>query len=101
MAGQNLTRLNVALTAQLSPFSNAMTGATNVVEKFGEKIKHHMLEPLFAVTALISTGALIEGFKHAVERIDHLAKSADKIGITTEALAELQYAAGRTGTSAE
>lgn len=101
MPGQNLTRLNVALTAQLSPFSNAMSGATSVVEKFGEKIKHHMLEPLFAVTALISTGALIEGLKHAVERIDNLAKSADKIGITTEALAELQYAAGRTGTSAE
>lgn len=52
----------------------------------------------FSVAAIGATAALV---KMRMAAIDNLAKTADKIGITTEALSGLQHAADLTGVSSE
>lgn len=101
MASQNLTRLNVALTASVGPFASAMKGASNVVGRFGDTIKGALLSPLNHLAALVGTGAIIIGLKRAAERIEGLAKASERLGITTEKLAGLEHAADLTHISAE
>jgi len=98
---RNLTALNVALTAHLGPFQKAMGGAVGAVSKLGESIKNTLLSPLGLLTGVLSTGALIAGVKNAASRIDDLAKAADRLGVSTQSLTQLRYAAESSGASAE
>jgi len=47
--------------------------------------------------ASIGVGSLTAGIKESAEAFDQIAKQADKVGVTTDALQELRYAANRTG----
>ncbi len=101
MGTRNLTRLNVALTATIGPFASAMKGAGSHIEEFGKKIKDALLSPLALITEALTVGAFVEGIKKSVERINELAKSADRLGISTESFAGLGYAAKMSGASVE
>ncbi len=101
MGQTNLTRLNVALTATTGPFSKSIQQAHGIVEKFGDGLKEKLLHPITLIAEALSAGALIEGIKHSTESIDQLAKSADRLGISTEAFAGFQHAAELSGTSIE
>ena len=55
-----------------------------------------------AFGALVTAAALrqlVSGIRSAVDQLDLIAKTADKIGITTTALQELQVAADLAGVS--
>jgi len=69
------------------------TKTTSTFTKLGGKIAG-----LFTVSALT---AGIAGLKRYTDRLDDLAKSAGRIGIATEELSKLQFAAELTGTSAD
>src|SRR4051812_48051365 len=102
MAGsQNLTRLNVALTATTGAFASALKGAEGIAQRFGDRLKSAILSPLGLITGALSTGALIAGIKNAAHQIDELAKAADRLGISTQALAGLEHAADLAGVSSE
>ena len=101
MATRNLTRLNVALTATIGPFATAMKSAAGVAAQFGDSLKGALLSPISALTGALSAGGFIAGIKASAERIDALAKSADRLGITTQSLAGLRLAADESGSSAE
>ena len=53
------------------------------------------------LAAAAGVGGLTIAFGKAMKSIDGLAKTADKLGVTTEALAGLQHAANQTGVSTE
>jgi hypothetical protein len=96
----NLTRLNVSLALLTGPFSKAMDGVGRDVAKFGKRLEGAILGPIGAITGALSAGALVAGIKQASDRIDGLAKSADKLGISTQSLAGLRLAADESGSSA-
>lgn len=97
----NLTRLNVALTLSTGPFGKSMVSAAASVEQFASRVRGAMMGAIGPITAAFSTGAFIAGIKSASDRIDGLAKSADKLGISTQSLAGLRLAADESGSSAE
>lgn len=102
MAGaKNLTRLNVALTVTTGPFSKGLNSAIGDVTRFGVGLKNAILGPLGAITSLLAGGGIAAGIKIAADRIDGLAKSADRLGIATESLAGLRLAADEAGASTE
>ena len=102
MAGaKNLTRLNVALTLSTGSFGKSMLSAGASVEQFANRMRNAMLGAIGPITAALSAGAFVAGIKSASERIDGLAKSADKLGVTTQSLAGLRLAADESGSSAE
>jgi hypothetical protein len=102
MAGaKNLTRLNVALTLSTGAFGKSMSRATVYVDKFAGDIQRSMLGALAPLTAAFSGAAIVAGIKIASDRIDGLAKSADKLGVSTQSLAGLRLAADESGSSAE
>ncbi len=102
MAGsKNLTRLNVVLTAAIGPFASAMGGASSMVDKFGGSLKNALLSPIGLITSALSAGAFIAGIKNAAQRIDDIAKSADRLGISTQSFVGLSHAAELSGSSAE
>ena len=57
--------------------------------------------PLLAAgAAMLSTRKVLGGLRQEFKRLDAIGKVSDKLGITTEALIGLQFAAEQTGVSA-
>lgn len=101
MAQKNLTRLNVALTATTGAFAKVMGGAVKDATRFGNALKSAIMGPIGLITGGLSAGAFVNAIKNASERIDQLAKSADKLGVATESLAGMRLATEEAGGSAE
>ncbi len=101
MAQANLTRLNVALTLTTGAFRRSTQSAIKSAEAFGNKLKSSMLSPLGAISAGLSVAGLTAGVARASERIDALAKSADRLGVTTQSLAGMRLAAKDAGVETE
>lgn len=78
-----------SVTGGLTKVSKASAATVGKIAKIGAA---------FGVAAAGATAALTRA---SMQNIDSLAKTADKIGITTEALAGLQHAAELTGVSGE
>ena len=49
----------------------------------------------------VSIGAMVTAFKSAANAMDEMAKASQKIGVSTEALSSLNYAASQSGVSFE
>jgi hypothetical protein len=96
-----LTRLNVALTLTTGAFRRSTQSAIKSAEVFGNKLKSSMLSPLGAISAGLSVAGLTAGVARASERIDALAKSADRLGVTTQSLAGMRLAAKDAGVETE
>lgn len=99
----NIGSISVNLVARTGRFVKKMRAARSSVMKFGDRVK--VVQPQlarFATTMLgfVTAGAAISGLKRAVTSIDKLAKTSTKLGITTEALSGLHFAAKRTGVEA-
>lgn len=101
MAQKNLTRLNVALTMTTGAFTRSTQSAISAASAMGERMKGAILGPIGAVTGALSTGAFVVAVRAAAQRIDELAKSADRLGVSTQSLAGFRYAAEQTGVSIE
>lgn len=90
---QNLTRINVALTMTTGAFSRSTKAAISTAKAFGDGLERAILRPVGLITAGLSGGAMIAGIKAAGARIDELAKSAERLGVSTQSLAGLRLAA--------
>jgi hypothetical protein len=101
MAETNLTSLKVALVAVVGPFVSGMKQAAGAAEKFGNDLKSGLLGPITAVAGALTTGAFALAVRAAMNRIDDLAKSADRLGISTESFAGLSHAAQLSGSNME
>lgn len=105
-------KLNIILAARDREFAKAMERNTRRVEKFSRNSNRglsstaakfdlvgrsaRMLGPLMAG---VSFGALIAGAQSAVSSLDEIGKTADRIGITTDALQELRVVAESAGVT--
>lgn len=114
-----LANLTVGLTARTAAFQRHMKRASGVVDTFAGRMQrvHRLFQRIgftrvaagigrigrafmqwgVGLGTLLTGGGLILFFKRSIDLIDTLAKTADKLGLTTEQLAGLRHAAELTG----
>lgn len=101
MATKQLTRLNVALTATTGAFTKAMGGVVKDMQSVGRGLQNAIMGPIGLITGALAGGGFILGMKSAADRIDKLAKSADRLGVSTRSFAGFSLAAEEAGSSIE
>ncbi|WP_257282110.1 hypothetical protein [Endozoicomonas sp. ISHI1] len=98
-----LATLTVDLLAESAQFRSELKKANKSAEDWSKKVRASAAtaaKSMVAVGAAAATGLAVM-YKNTAESIDQQTKFADKIGISTEALAGLQYAGELTGVSTE
>jgi hypothetical protein len=107
MASTTIGRLKVLLTADSRKYGSGMKRARGHTKEFGLSIKgvggmvSRMVPQLAAAAgAALSLTAAFRGFTSQLQRLDDIAKTAQKIGTTTEELSRLQFAGEKTGVQA-
>jgi hypothetical protein len=99
-----LTTRDEKLRKGLRQVDRRMTRLGRTAQRVGVKMKAAFagamsaLGPLKVALLAITGGGLIAGVRQQAQALDQIGKTADKLGLTTEALTGLQYAAGRMGT---
>jgi len=102
MASRSLGVLTVDLIAKVGGFTRGMTQAEREGDKRAKAIERRLqrmgenIQKGMAVAATAVVGAMVAigaGVKRAVDQADELSKTAQKIGVTTESLSTLGYAA--------
>lgn len=110
MSGTDLERLNIVLAARDREFAKAMASNIRRIERFSRKSERHLsnvsrkfdfmgaaskrVAPLLAA---LGASAVIGKLKRTVAALDDIGKTADKIGLTTDALQELRTIAESAG----
>jgi len=104
-------QLNVILSARDREFTRAMERAQRRVERFSRESNQSLGKTSQAWGALamqakafipaLSAGVLIAQTRRVVSELDQLGKTADKLGLTTDALQELRVAAESAGVSSD
>lgn len=110
MSGTDLERLNIVLAARDREFAKAMASNIRRIERFSRKSERHLsnvsrkfdfmgaaskrVAPLLAA---LGASAVIGKLKRTVAALDNIGKTADKIGLTTDALQELRTIAESAG----
>lgn len=99
-----LRTLNIDLRAGTARLAQDFQRANSIVGQFQREARDSfagVTKAAFsmqsAITALVGVGGLGALVKSSMASADALAKSADKIGVTTQALAGLQHMAGLAG----
>jgi hypothetical protein len=110
--GVSIGSLGVALVADSNPFATQMKKAERAVKKLaspvaklGRTLRTKLGAGLNSAVGklavfgggLLSAGAAIAKFNQMRARLDMLAKTARNLGMTAQSLAELEYAAQRSG----
>jgi hypothetical protein len=99
-----ISKLSVLLTASAAGFTSGMAGASKSLGKFHSDFSD-VAGKIGALGAVIGAGAAVYGFaslvKSSFESIDALNDTATALGVTTEALSRLQYAAKFAGLDAQ
>jgi hypothetical protein len=102
-------KLNIILAARDREFTRAMERNTRRVERFANKSNRHLsrVSSKFALLGsaakrllpALAAGAVVAQVKRIVGSLDDIGKTADKIGLTTDALQELRAAAESAGVA--
>lgn len=92
-------KISIVLAALTGSFETDMNRASKTAQKRMKEIEKTAKQVGVAVGAafVAAAGVIAYGVKGAIDRLDEIAKSAQKVGITTEALSKLGYAAGLAG----
>lgn len=109
MSGTDLERLNIILAARDREFSKALDRNIRRIERF-EKRSHRKMSKaskhfdVMAVAAkrllpALAALASIDATRRIVSDLDDIGKTADKIGLTTDALQELRSVAESAGVA--
>ena len=92
-----LGSLVVDLRTNSAKFNQGMNNATRKLGNFRKSV----LNVRTAVVALAGAGGMGALVKSSLDAVDALAKTSQKLGITTEALAGLRHAAELTGVKTQ
>lgn len=97
-----IAKLNVLLTGSVKGFTTAFSRAGSALKSFASSTAASVAAGL-AIDRIVSAGAnaLVEFTQKGFQTIDATAKLSDRLGIATESLAGLQYAADLAGVSNE
>lgn len=106
MATSNIGELAVKLSADAAAFVKGMEKAKRSTDDFATKAKKAGLAAAkgFAVVGTAVTAAAVgiaAAAAKAISNLDKIGKTADRLGLSTDALQELQHAAGLSGVSVE
>lgn len=103
MAAKKIGGISVAIVAETAKFMKNMAGAQGALRRFASGAANALKTFVKFSAAIGAAGAagLVYFTKSAADSVDALAKTADKLGITTEALAGLQLATGEAGIEQE
>lgn len=98
-----LGELVVKLSANIAEFTSAMDKAAHLSQKRMDAMVKVAGQAGAAIgAALVTTaGSIAVAMKLAIDRMDELSESSQKLGLTTEALSSLEYIAGMSGVSIE
>lgn len=88
-------RVNMGLDS--AQFQAGLKSAQTSAERFSKALKTSMAAA--AATAAAALGGIAVGVRNAMKSADELSKMAQKIGIPTEELSKLKYAADMSGVS--
>lgn len=98
-----IAALNINLTANSIAYNRELERANRKTRDWANDVRQSVntASKYFAGMGVAATGALAVIYKSAADANDALAKHADKIGISTEALSGLRYQAELNGVSQE
>ncbi len=97
-------KINFKLTAVTGQFQNGMRRAQKAISRFGDKVKSSiggLINFRSVIGALLGGAGLGLLVKRTLDEVDALAKAADNIGTTTQALRGLQLQANLSGVATE
>ena len=89
MSQAQIGNLQVALGINTAQFATGLANAQGSLERFGGSLKGFAA----GLAGALSFGAVTAALKSGVDHMDELGKAAQKIGIPTEELSKLEYAA--------
>lgn len=93
MAGAaKIGSIHVSLGLDSAEFQAGLKKANSGLDKFAKAAKVGFA--VVAAAAVAAGGALAFAIKGAIDNADEMSKTAQKVGVTTEALSRLNYAAG-------
>ncbi len=98
----SIGNLAVILSADTRQYGRGMGRASNQAQSFSFTVKRSMARVVSAVGtlgALVVGGGAISLFTRQLQRLDDVAKTASKLGVTTEELTRLQFAGEQTGVA--
>ena len=98
-----LSTLVIDLKGNSAHFQNELKKANSKSKSFAKSVRANSAAVVKSLGAIGTVGAVALGaiYKQSAANIDALAKQADKLGITTQALAGLHHAADLTGVSSK
>lgn len=99
----DLAKLVVKLEAQTAEFSKQLEKAQGQLKKFNKEssVSAANIAKGLATAAAAAAASLAYAAKQVINTQDHLSKLSQSLGISTEALSQLGYAADLSGTNAE
>jgi len=102
VASRSLGTLTVDLVAKIGGFTKGMTQAEREADKGAKAVEARMrklakgIDAAFQVAAaavVAAVGVMAVGVNNAINRMDDIGKSAQKVGISAESFSKLAYAA--------
>lgn len=106
-SGRSLGVLTLDLAVKTGALEQGMDKAQRITKKGAKDIESNASKIGSTIGTAIGAGvvagatAAVYALKSAIDRMDELSKSAQKIGVTTEALSKLAYAADLSDVSIE
>jgi len=87
----------------LQPDKQSIRNARGAISRFASDARQRIGQIATIGAAAVAAGAVAAGaaLKEALDTADDAAKAARRVGVTTEALQELEYAAGLSGVAVE
>lgn len=94
--------IRVALSVDSAAFEKGLNRARGRLSNFGQQIRTGIATMAKWASGVAAAGVAIGTVfvRNAMNAIDALAKTADRLGMTTEGLARMRYAAEQTGVAA-
>src|SRR5690554_1693394 len=94
--------IRVALSVDSAAFEKGLNRARGRLSNFGQQIRTGITVMAKWAAGVAAAGVAIGTVfvRNAMKAIDALAKTADRLGMTTEGLARMRYAAEQTGVAA-
>jgi hypothetical protein len=101
MAAKTISNINIKLTAGTGTLQQDFARATGMARNYGESLTGVATKIAGALAGMFAVSKLTGAVRGAMQSIDDLAKSSDRLGIATEDLQAFNLAADLAGISAE
>lgn len=98
-----IAKLSIDIEARLANFEKSLDKVARSSEGMASKVKNSfsaLSATVGAAIGALAVGGAVTAFRDMTLELDRMAKSAQALGLTTETLSALEYAAGMAGVEA-